>query len=219
MRMKKRKSAVAAVAAVAVAVTLAAAGYATTTDSDTGTDAVTASATTTAAEPNLDSGAPVRTVDEASTPAIAGGYTVVRFTEAAVEALGPLEPTGVKPGAFGLSPTGLGVEAAFPITGDATDGVIEHTGALALRSDIGALTLGDYRIDTAKGVLTATATIQGQAPTTIEFLTVAPTEPATGCDVSANVTLTKQAADALTLVLGAPDLTGAPIGNACVMLG
>ena len=146
----------------------------------------------------------------------ARGETVVTFTEGAVSALGPLSPAGARPGAFGLSPSGLAVEGVFPIVGNSKNGVIDHVGGLTLRDGSSILTLRNYKIDTNTGVLTANGFANGSNLSRIDFLNVTPTAAAPGCAVSANLTLAKPAADALTLLFGAPDLTGAAIGTACV---
>ena len=148
----------------------------------------------------------------------AKGSTVVTFTEGAVDALGPLSPTAARPGAFGLSPSGLAVEGAFPIVGNAKGGVIDHVGGLTLTDGTDILTLRNYKIDTNAGVLTANGFVNGasSAGSTSSRLQLTPAQP--GCDASADLTLAPAAAGALTALFDAPDLTGAAIGTACVDL-
>ena len=148
----------------------------------------------------------------------AGGSTVVNFTDSAVEALSPLNPTGNKPGAFGISPSGLAVQAVLPVVGNSSDGTIEHVGGLTLTDGTNILTLRNYTIDTTSGVLTASGFVNGSKLGKVDFLDVELTDPATGCDASANLTLAAPAADALTALFDAPNLTGADIGTACVDL-
>lgn len=205
MRTRKSKVAAASVVALAAVITLGAAGYANSNaggpSSANGTDRT--AAVTPANNPTTPNGN-------------ARGLTVVTFSETAVGALGALNPTGAKPGVFGLNASGEAVQGAFPIVGNGRGGVIDHVGGLTFTDGDATLTLRGYRIDTTTGILSATAIVQGQRGATIDFLTVTPKAAAAGCAVSADLELAKPAADALTLVFGVPDLTGAPIGTACV---
>ncbi len=65
-------------------------------------------------------------------------------------------------------------------------------------------------------MVTAKAVVPGQRAATVDFLALAPAAAEPGCAVRAQLTLAKPAADALSLVFGVDDLTGAPIGTACV---
>ena len=146
----------------------------------------------------------------------AKGSTTVTFTDGALSALGPLSPRAARPASLGASGNGLSVQASFPIVGNSKNGVIDHVGGLTLSSGTTVLTLRNYQIDTNTGVLTANGFVNGAKVGRIPFLDVALTAPAAGCDASANLTLDGVAADALTLLFGAPDLTGAAIGTGCV---
>jgi len=146
----------------------------------------------------------------------ARGTTVVTFTEGAVAALAPLNPSAFKPGAFGFDANDQTVQGVFPIVGNAKAGVISHVGGLTLTDNNSIVTLSNYKIDTNKGVLTANGFVNGAKLTRINFLNVELTKPTSGCDASANLTLAAPAAKALSAVFDAPDLTGAAIGTACI---
>jgi hypothetical protein len=144
------------------------------------------------------------------------GTTTVTLTDAALGALGPLNPRAVKPATLGAGPTG--VEAAFPITKVTKDGRILHSGGLALSKGRTTLKLTNYAIDTSTGKLTALVTINGYRLFRIALFDVALTAPTAGCDASADLTLTRTGSFALQVLFRTPNLTGAPIGKACVDL-
>jgi hypothetical protein len=205
MRTRKRKVATASIVALAAVITLGAAGYATSNAGGSSSNGGT------------DRAAAATPAGDAVTPkGNARGSTVVTFSEPAIEALGPLNPTGAKPGVFGLTASGEAVQAAFPIVGNGRGSVIDHVGGLTFTDGDATLTLRGYRIDTTTGILSATAIVPGQRGATVDFLTVTPTGSTLDCAVSADLALAKPAADALSLVFDVPDLTGAPIGTACV---
>jgi hypothetical protein len=145
----------------------------------------------------------------------ARGATTVTLTEAALGALGPLNPANAKPGVLGAD---MGeVKASFPIVGNAKDGVIKHTGGLSLNDGSSYLTLKNYHIVVADGVLTADAYLNDDYLARIDLFDVAlDASAAPGCDASADLTLNATAAGALSAIFGVGDLTGAPIGDACV---
>jgi hypothetical protein len=147
----------------------------------------------------------------------ASGTTTVTLTEAALGALGPLSPAPVAPATLGAGATG--VEAAFPITGVSKRGVIAHSGGLSLTNGKRTLALTNYWIDPSTGILSARASINGVPLIRVPLFKVAlAASPDAGCDASADLTLTRTGALALQVVFGAPNLTGAPIGRACVDL-
>ena len=144
------------------------------------------------------------------------GTTTVTLTDAALGALGPLSPTAIAPATLGAGATG--VEAAFPVTKITSDGRIVHSGGLQLSKGKLRLGLTDYVINPTTGKLTARVSINGFSLIRIPLFDVALTTAAPGCAASANLTLTRTGSWALRLVFGTPDLTGAPIGKACVAL-
>ena len=146
----------------------------------------------------------------------ARGSTVVTFNANAIAVLSPLKPKGLKPGVFGLSAYGLSVQAVFPIVGDAQSGVIKHVGGLSFTDGQSTLVLRNYVINTTSGVLTARGRVNNVNLGRVPFLNVALTSAAQGCDASADLTVAAPAAQALTKIFGAPDLTGAAIGTACI---
>jgi hypothetical protein len=148
-------------------------------------------------------------------PAI--GVTTVTLTDAALGALGPLNPAPVAPSTLGAGPTG--VEATFPITRVGANGVIAHSGGLTLTNGKRTLALTNYWINPKTGVLTAKVSLNGVGLVRVPLFNVALSPTADpGCDASADLTLTRTGAFALQLVFKAPNLTGAPIGRACVDL-
>jgi hypothetical protein len=122
----------------------------------------------------------------------------------------------VKPGVFGLTAYGLAVQAVFPIVGKPDSGIIKHTGGLSFTDGQSTLVLRNYVINTTSGVLTAKGRVDNVNLGRVPFLNVELTAPAQGCDASANLTLATPAAQALTKIFGAPDLSGAAIGTACI---
>jgi hypothetical protein len=148
-------------------------------------------------------------------PAI--GTTTVTLTEAALGALGPLNPAPVAPSTLGAGDTG--VEATFPITRVSSTGVIAHSGGLRLTDGKRTLALTNYWINPSTGILTARVSLNGVGLIRVPLFKVAlAATPDAGCDASADLTLTRTGALALQLVFKAPNLTGAPIGRACVDL-
>ncbi len=144
----------------------------------------------------------------------ARGATTVTLntsTIGAVVGLG-LTPAAVGPGVLGGDP----LVAAFPIVGNSKDGVIKHTGGLSLTAAGTALTLTNYQIDTAEGVLTASAAVNGTDVGRLPLFDLGAADSQTGCAATAELTLDQEAAGALTAVFGAPNLTGADFGTACV---
>jgi hypothetical protein len=148
-------------------------------------------------------------------PAI--GTTTVTLTDAALGALGPLNPAPVAPSTLGAGDTG--VEATFPITKVSNSGVISHSGGLKLSKGKRTLALTNYWINPNTGVLTARVSLNGISLIRIPLFKVSlSATPDAGCDASADLTLTRIGAAALQVVFKAPNLTGAPIGRACVDL-
>jgi hypothetical protein len=152
---------------------------------------------------------------------IARGTTAVTLdqdTIAAVVGLG-LTPAAVKPGVLGTD--GGDLLAAFPIVGNLKSGVIQHTGGLSLSAGGDVLTLTNYYIDLRDDehpVLTAIATWNGDELGRITLFDLG--APSAGFDcggTAASLSLDTQAAGALTALFGAPNLTGANFGDACVV--
>jgi hypothetical protein len=149
--------------------------------------------------------------------AIARGTTTVDLDpetiEVVVNDLGLL-PAAVNPGKLS------GLQASFPIVGNANDGVIKHTGGLSLSDGMTTLALTKYFIDTNVGQLTAIATVDGVEVGRIPLFDVTLLAPAAGCAASASLALTSEAAEALVAVFELPvapgDLEGASFGTACV---
>jgi hypothetical protein len=133
---------------------------------------------------------------------------------------------GVVVGDLGLAPAALtpgtlsGLEASFPIVGNAKDGIIKHTGGLSLSDGSTTLALTRYFIDLNTAQLTAMAAVDGVAVGRIPLFDVTLIDPAAGCAASADIALTLDAAIALDMVFDLPvepeDLAGAPFGTACV---
>jgi hypothetical protein len=126
-----------------------------------------------------------------------------------------LSPAAVTPGRLS------GLQASFPIVGNAKDGVIKHTGGLSLSDGTTTLGLTKYFIDTNVGQLTAIATVDGVEVGRIPLFDVTLiSPPAAGCAASASLALTYDAAAALDMVFDLPvapeDLDGASFGTACV---
>ena len=149
--------------------------------------------------------------------AVARGTTTVRLDPATIDVvvndLG-LSPAAVLPGKLS------GLEASFPIVGNAKDGVIKHTGGLSLSDGTTKLSLTRYFIDTNVGQLTAMASVDGVEVGRIPLFDVTLTTPAAGCAASAELALTSDAAGALDMIFDLPvtpeELTGAHFGTACV---
>lgn len=131
----------------------------------------------------------------------------------AVVGLG-LTPAPMSPGVLGAH--GDDLLAAFPIVGNLKGGVIKHTGGLSLSTADTTLALTNYWIDTNAGVLTAYAEVNGSAVGRLPLFDLSGAPAQSGCAATASLSLTSDAAAALTAVFGAPNLTGADFGDACV---
>lgn len=125
-----------------------------------------------------------------------------------------LTPAPVHPGALGAH--GDDLLASFPIVGNLSGGVIKHTGGLSLSTEDTRLTLTNYWIDTNEGVLTAYAEVDGAAVGRLPLFDLGAAPARSGCAATASLALSAEAAGALTAVFGAPNLTGADFGDACV---
>lgn len=135
-------------------------------------------------------------------------------TIGAVVGLG-LTPAPVSPGVLGAH--GDDLLASFPIVGNILkDGVVKHTGGLSLSAGDTTLTLTNYWIETGSGVLTAYAEVNGDAVGRLPLFVLGAAAPQDGCFATASLALSSEAAGALTAVFGAPNLTGADFGVACV---
>jgi hypothetical protein len=142
--------------------------------------------------------------------------TLNQDTIGAVIDLG-LTPGAVAPGVLGMSDDDL--QAAFPIVGNLKGGVIKHTGGLSLSAGGTVLTLTNYFIDLRDAenpILTALAAVNGDEVGRVTLFDLGAAAPQSGCAATASLSLDAQAAGALTAVFGAPDLTGADFGDACV---
>jgi hypothetical protein len=163
-------------------------------------------------------------VANASAPAaprvIGRGTTAVAFDPAALTALAPLNPRAIKPSSLSLAADDASVLGSFPIIGNLRGGAIAHSGGLVLTDGSSSLALSAFVIDTraASPVLTAQVAVNGVNQGRVPFLDVSPVPAAPGCDVSAELTLASTAGFAVADVFGVADLTGAPIGQACVDL-
>jgi hypothetical protein len=152
-----------------------------------------------------------------SAGAVARGTTSVDLEPATIDVvvnvLG-LSPAAVTPGQLS------GLEASFPIVGNAKDGVIKHVGGLSLSDGETTLKLTRYFIDTNVGQLTAVASVDDVRVGRIPLFDVTLIAPAAGCAASADLALTSDAAGALDAIFDLPvepeDLTGADFGTACV---
>ena len=145
----------------------------------------------------------------------ARGVTTVTLDTATVSALEGLgvAPAPVTPAVLGGSP----LQAAFPIVGNQKAGVVKHVGGLSLTGGGETLTLTNYDIVLSGGVLTADAALNGTDLGRINLFDLASAPAGFSCSgVAAELTLDAAAAGALSQVFGAPDLTGADIGTACV---
>jgi hypothetical protein len=144
----------------------------------------------------------------------ARGATTVTLdagTIGAVVGLG-LSPAAAAPGVLGGDP----LKASFPIVGNSKGGIIKHTGGLTLTGGEDTLALTNYWIDTNEGVLTAAAALNGDGLGRIPLFELGSAPASSACAASASLALTSDAAEALTMIFGAPNLTGADFGDACV---
>ena len=139
--------------------------------------------------------------------------TLNQDTIGAVVGLG-LTPAPITPGVLGMD--GDALKASFPIVGNLKGGIIKHTGGLSLSAGGTTLTLTNYFIDTNEGVLTAMAAVNGDEVGRLPLFDLGGAPAQDGCAGTASLSLSGDAADALTMVFGAPDLTGADFGIACV---
>ena len=147
---------------------------------------------------------------------LARGSTTVTLNQDTIEAvvgLG-LTPAALTPGSLGMD--GEDLEAAFPIVGNLKNGVIKHTGGLSLSDGETTLYLTKYFIDTNMGVLTAKASVDGSPVGRIPLFDLESASAQPECAATAQLLLSADAAAALEAVFGAPDLTGADSGVACV---
>lgn len=146
----------------------------------------------------------------------ARGATTVTLDQAtigAVVGLG-LKPAAAAPGVLGMD--GADLKASFPIVGNMNDGTIKHTGGLTLSGGGTVLSLTKYRIDTSIGLLTAAAAVNSHEVGRIPLFDLGSAPSQAGCVATASLGLDEAGAHALTAIFGAPDLTGAPFGTACV---
>jgi hypothetical protein len=150
---------------------------------------------------------------------LARGATTVTLNQntiGAVVGLG-LTPAPVKPAVLGTS--GGDLQASFPIVGNLRGGIIKHTGGLSLSTDDTVLTLTNYFIDLRDAqhpVLTAFAAVNGDAVGRITLFDLGSASSQSACAATTSLALAGQAAGALTAIFGAPNLTGADFGTACV---
>jgi hypothetical protein len=139
--------------------------------------------------------------------------TLDQGTIGAVVGLG-LSPAPIVPGVLGME--GADLQASFPIVGNLRGGVIKHTGGLSLSAGATVLALTNYAIDTNTGRLTASAAVNDESVGRISLFDLGAAPASSGCAATASLALSPEAAGALTAVFGAPDLTGADFGTACV---
>ena len=102
---------------------------------------------------------------------------------------------------------------------NAKGGIIKHTGGLSLSTDDTMLTLTNYFIDLRdmkNPVLTAIATVNGDTIGRIQLFDLGAAPVQAGCAATASLSLASEAAGALTMIFGAPNLTGKDFGDACV---
>ena len=150
---------------------------------------------------------------------VARGATTVTLdqdTIGAVVGLG-LTPAPVKPGVLGMN--GEDLQASFPIVGSLKGGVIKHTGGLSLSTEVTALELTNYFVDLRDSehpVLTALATVNDDEVGRITLFDLGAAASQSGCTATASLSLDQEAANALTMIFGAPNLAGADFGTACV---
>jgi len=138
--------------------------------------------------------------------------------DAVVNNLG-LTPAPVAPGTLG--PVGTDLVAAFPIVGPVGT-KIRHRGGLTFTKGATTLSLTRYTIDTAAGVLTARAAVNGKRVGRIPLFDLGAAPAKDGCAATAMLALDGAAAGALVAVFGLPvkaaDITGLPFGTACVAI-
>ena len=154
--------------------------------------------------------APANAVSPAGKARGATTVTLDTDTIGAVVGLG-LTPAAVSPGVLGGDP----LQASFPIVGNSKGGMIKHTGGLSLSAGADTLALTNYTIDLNTGMLTAKADLNGDSLGRIPLFDLGPAA-VPGCVTAASLSLTADAADALTAIFGVPNLRGADFGDACV---
>lgn len=142
---------------------------------------------------------------------ITGGLTTVNLNAGTVGAL-----TGA---GIAISPTGSatlsGLTATFPITGGFIDfatgaALIAHDGSgLALRRGATDLRLENFLINTSTNLLTGRVTLGSSVTEGVPLFSIGP---------GLSLSLTSQAAGALSAAFGLPNLTGAPVGTASIQL-
>lgn len=146
---------------------------------------------------------------EARADVITGGLTTVNLNATTV---GLLTGAGIAVSPLGTA-TLNGLTATFPVTGGTVDpGLtsIQHNGSgLRLASSSSSLNLENFLISIPPGVLSGQATIGS---------TVLQNVPLFLIGAGNTLTLSPQAAAALTTVFGLPDLTGATVGVASTTL-
>ena len=146
----------------------------------------------------------------------ARGATIVTLNQATIGAvigLG-LTPAPVTPGVLGTD--GDELQASFPIVASLKGGVIKHVGGLSLSTDDTVLRLTNYAIDTNTGRLWASASVDGASAGRLPLFDLGVAPGSSGCAATASLALSPEAAAALTAVFGAPNLSGADFGDACV---
>jgi hypothetical protein len=148
----------------------------------------------------------------------ARGSTIVAYDADAIAVLAPLTPTAITPGSLALAADSGAVVSSFPVVGNTNRGLINHVGGLTFTNGPRTVTLLNYVIDPAKNVLTATAFLDGQPLGSVPFLTLSSAPAQNGCTTTATLSLAPAAAFAFSDAFGVPDLTGAKIGTACVVL-
>ncbi len=157
----------------------------------------------------------------------ARGATTVTLDEGTLAALAPLNPTAKRPAT--LKSTDSATLAVFPVVGNAKAGTVKHVGGLRLATDDARVVVKRFVIDTNAGVLTAKAAIKKKTqrpaavriePKRVELFDVVGLARGDGnpCDATADLTLASQGSRLLNAAFDTGNLTGAPIGAACVAL-
>jgi hypothetical protein len=162
--------------------------------------------------------APASVTQARPTQGVARGSTMVAYSQGALAALAPLNPSAIRPGTFTLGADEVSVQSVYPIVGNTKKGIISHVGGLTLTDGPNTVTLLNYQINTTKRVLTATAFQNGKPLGKVAFLTLTPAPAQTGCDANVGLLLAPATAFVLSDAFGAADLSGANIGSACVNL-
>lgn len=146
---------------------------------------------------------------EARADVITGGLTTVNLN---LTTVGALTSAGIAVSPLGTA-TLVGATATFPVTGGTVDGgvaIIEHNGSgLRFASSSSSLNLENFLINTGTGVLSGRVTLGSTVLQNVPLFLIGP---------NLSLTLSSQAAGALTTAFGLPNLTGAPVGVASVQL-